>query len=74
MRSDQKLLIPSLTTALRPPAFLLERYFEPSNLTTVRSEQTYTDGTKQETDIPTTDVTSIEATLYVIQEFTEIAE
>jgi hypothetical protein len=52
----------------------LERYFEPSNLTTVRSEQTYTDGTKQETDIPTTDVTSIEATLYVIQEFTEIAE
>lgn len=73
MRSDQKLLIPSLTTALRPPAFLLERYFEPSNLTTVRSEQTYTDGTQQERDIPTADVTSIKATLYIIQEFTETA-
>jgi hypothetical protein len=60
--------------AHRKPIFQLKADCDPTEFTTVRLTQTYVDGSIVKREAPTMDGTSIEAVLYCIREFQEIAD
>jgi hypothetical protein len=60
--------------AHRKPIFQLKADCDPTEFVTTGLTQTYADGRTVKREVPTMDGTSIEAVLYCIREFQEIAD
>jgi hypothetical protein len=56
------------------PVISLKQDFDPTELTSVRLQQTYDDDTKEKLETPIIDGRSVEANLYSLREFRETAE